>query len=295
MTIANGLSEQIELVDQNGDNIEDLFGAFTSASFIIDETNRTEYSIGNNGKAADISDGPVENRASITCKPETLEILKVMGTFDSGAGTITFDKFLPKLNVLNGQTTDSLRFHFEDLKFGGFNLGAEIDSTVTIEFDPILAEKGEKQNQTVSVADADGTPLQWTDTTVKIDGTQFGTTESVAGNTLDRNLSSEYGLGQGREPVENIEGRFSIQPSFVVKVENPEPFKKVLDDSSFPLTVQDVRSEIGEISFDFGDGNGELVIENGKAEINTYDFDEDKDTRTVELSFDARDIKVRNL
>jgi len=202
MTIANGLSEQIELVDQNGDNIEDLFGAFTSASFIIDETNRTEYSIGNNGKAADISDGPVENRASITCKPETLEILKVMGTFDSGAGTITFDKFLPKLNVLNGQTTDSLRFHFEDLKFGGFNLGAEIDA---------------------------------------------------------------------------------------------EPFKKVLDDSSFPLTVQDVRSEIGEISFDFGDGNGELVIENGKAEINTYDFDEDKDTRTVELSFDARDIKVRNL
>lgn len=295
MTIANGLSEKIELIDQNGDNIEDLFGPYSSAAFIIDESNRPEYSIGNQGKPADISDGPVENRASITCKPETLEILKVMGTFDSNAGTISFDKFLPKLNELNGQTTGSHRFHFENVKFGGFSLGAEIDSTVTIEFGPIHAETGEKQEQTVSVADADGKSLQWTDTTVKIDGSQFGTTESVAGDTLDRDLSPEYGLGQGREPVENIEGQFTIRPSFVVKVEDAEPWKKVLDDSSFPLTVQDVRSEIGEISFDFGDGNGELVIENGKAEIDTYDMDEEKDTRTVELSFDARNIKVRNL
>ena len=295
MSIAFGLSESIELIDQNGKNIEDLFGPYDSAAFIIDESNRTEYSVGNQGKPADISDGPVENRATITCKPETLEILKVMGTFDTGAGTITFDKFLPKLNELNGQTTDSHRFHFENVKFGGFNLGAEIDSTVTIEFGPIHAEVGQKQEQTVSVADADGNPLQWTDTTVKINGSQFGIVESVAGTTLNRNLSPEYGLGQGREPAEIVEGQFAIQPSFVVKVEDAEPWKQVLDDESFPLTVQDTRSEIGEISFDFGDGNGELVIENAKAEIDTYDMDSEKDTRTVQLDFDARNIKVRNL
>jgi hypothetical protein len=295
MPISNGLNEAIELIDQNGDNIENLFGPYNSAAVIIDESNRVEYSIGNDGRPADISDGPVENRATITCKPETLEILKVMGTFDSGAGTITFDKFLPKLNELNIQTTDSHRFHFENLKFGGFNLGAEIDSTVTIEFAPIHAETGQKQQQTVSVSNADGKPLQWTDTTVKIDGSQFGITESVAGDTLDRNINPEYGLGQGREPVEIVEGQFSIQPSFVVKVQDAEPWKKVLDDTNFPLTVQDVRSVIGEISFDFGDGNGELVIKNGKAEIDTYDLDEEKDTRTVELSFNAENIEVRNL
>lgn len=295
MSIESGLSERIELVDQNSNNIENLFGAFNSASFIIDESTRRVGTIGNDGKAAAIADGPVENRATITCKPETLEILKIMGSYDSGAGTITFGKFLPKLNVLNGQYTADERFHFENVKVGGFTLSADIDSSLTIEFAPIHAETGEIQQQTVSVADADGTPLQWSQATVKIDGTQFGIVESIAGDTLDRNISPEYGLGQGREPAEIIEGQFNIQPSFVVKVEGAEAWEKLLDDTTYPLQVQDQRTPISEISFDFGDGNGELVITNGKAEIETFDMDEEKDTRTVELSFQAEDISVRNL
>jgi len=290
-----GLSENIELVDETGSNIEQDFGAFASASFIIDESTRREGTIGNDGRATEISDGPVENRATITCKPETLEILKVMGSYDSGAGTITFDKFLPELNVLNGQHTDSHRFHFENVKFGGFTLNSEIDATVTIEFTPIHASLGEIQENTVDVAAVDGSPLQWTDTVVKIDGTQFGTVESVAGDTLNRNISPEYALGEGREPAEIVEGQFNIQPSFVVKVEHVEAWKELLDDSSFPLQTQDERTPINEVSFDFGDGNGELVITNAKAEINTFDMDEEKDTRTVELSFQAKDIEVRNL
>lgn len=295
MSLESGLSERIELKDQNGSNIEDLFGAYSSASFIIDESTRREGTIGNDGKAAAISDGPVENRTVINCKPQTLEILKIMGSFDSGAGTISFDKFLPELNELNGQHTANERFHFEDLKVGGFTLGAGIDQSLTIEFGPIHAKTGEIQDNTVSVNDADSTPLQWTDTTVKIDGTQFGIVESVAGETLNRNISPEYGLGQGREPAEIVEGQFNIQPSFVVKVENSDAWKELLDDTTFPLTVSDSRSPISEISFDFGDGNGELVITNAKAEINTFDFEEEKDTRTVELSFQAEDISVRNL
>jgi len=290
-----GLSENIELVDETGSNIEQDFGAFASASFIIDESTRREGTIGNDGRATEISDGPVENRATITCKPETLEILKVMGSYDSGAGTITFDKFLPELNVLNGQHTSDERFHFKNVKFGGFTLNSEIDSTVTIEFSPIHAKKGEIQQQKVSVSAVDGSPLQWTDTTVKVNGSQFGTVESVAGETLTRNISPEYGLGQGREPAEIIEGQFNIQPSFVVKVKDSEAWEELLDDTTYPLTVSDSRSPISEISFDFGDGNGELVISNAKAQITTFDMDEEKDTRTVELSFQAEDIEVRNL
>lgn len=290
-----GLSENIELVNESGVNIEQDFGAFASASFIKEESNRREGTIGNDGRAAEISDGPVENRANITCKPETLEILKVMGTYDDTAGTITFDKFLPELNVLNGQYTDSHRFHFENVTFGGFNLNSEVDSTVTIEFSPIHATFGEIQENTVDVAAVDGSPLQWTDTVVKVDGSQFGIVESVTGDTLNRNISPEYGLGQGREPAEIVEGQFNIQPSFVVKVEDAEPWKKLLDDTTFPLQTQDSRSPISEISFDFGDGNGELVVTNAKLEIDTFDMDEEKNVRTVELSINAEDISVRNL
>lgn len=290
-----GLSENIELVDETGTNIEQDFGAFASAAFIKEESNRREGTIGNDGRPAEISDGPVENRASITCKPETLEILKVMGSYDDVAGTITFDKFLPEHNVLNGQHTADHRFHFENVKVGGFNLSAETDATVTIDFSPIHATFGEIQENTVNVTAVDGSPLQWTDAVVKIDGKQFGIVESVAGDTLNRNINPEYGLGQGREPVEITEGQFNIQPSFVVKVENAEPWKELLDDTTFPLQTQDNRSPISEVSFDFGDGNGELVITNTKAEINTFDMDEEKDTRTVELSFNAEDIEVRNL
>jgi len=289
-----GLSENFEFVDDSGTAIQDLFGAYASASFIIDESSRREGTIGNDGKPTEISDGPVENRATIECKPETLEILKIMGNFDSGAGEITFPANLPKHQELNGQFTDNERFHFEDFKVGGFTLSSELDSTVLIEFDPIQAETGQVEENTVDVSAVAGNPLQWTDTTVKINGSKFGVTESATSN-LDRNISAEHGLGSGREPEEIVEGQFNIDMSFVVKVEDASAWEELLDDSSYPLTVSDSKSPISEVSFDFGDGNGELVIENGKAEINTFDMDEEKDTRTIELTIQAENIKVRNL
>lgn len=295
MTIESGLSENIKFVDDTSTEIQDLFGAYSSASFLINENSRREGTIGNDGKASEIADGPVTNEASIECKPETLEILKVMGTFDSGAGTITFDTLLPKHDLLEGQFTDSKSFKFENFKVGGFTITSELDSSVLIEFDPIRAETGSIVDSTVDVSAVTGTALQWVDTTVKIDGTQFGITESVT-STLDRNVNSEHGLGSGREPEEIVEGEFNIEISLVVKVEDAEPWEKLLDDTTYPLTVSDSRSDVSEISIDFGTGNGELVIENGKAQIEPFEFDEDKDTRTVELTFPAAEnIKVRGL
>lgn len=291
----SGIAEDIKFIDSSSTDITSDFGAFANASFIIDETSRAERGVTTGGKPAAILDGPVENRATLNCKPATLEVLKVMGTFDSGAGTITFDENLPEHDTLRGQFTSSKSFEFSNLKVGGFTLESSIDESVTIQFDPIHARSGQITDSTVTDYDPDVTPLQWTDTDVKIDGTSFGTIESVAGETLNRNISPEYGLGQGREPAAVIEGNYNITPSFVVKVEGASAWEKLLDDTTYPLTVQDQRTPVSEISFDFGTGNGELVIENGKFEINTFDMEEEKDTRTVELSINAENIKVRNL
>lgn len=294
--VETGLSEEIEFIDSTSTDITSDFGAFSAATFIIDETANEERGVSTAGKPSAIVDGVVENRATLTCKPNTLEVLKVMGSFDSNAGTITFTENLPEHDFLRGQHTANEAFEFQNVKVGGFTLNSSIDETVTIDFDPIHAKTGSIIQQSVTDYTPSGTPLQWTDTNVKIDGTSFGIVESVAGTTLDRNIGPEYGLGHGREPAEIIEGNYSIQPSFVVKVEDAEPWEKLLDDTTYPLTVQDSRSPISEISFDFGDGNGELVVENGKLEINTFDMDEDKnDVRTVELSIKAENIKVRNL
>lgn len=294
--VETGLSEEIEFTDSSSADITSDFGSFAAASFIIDETANEERGVSTAGKPSAIVDGTVENRATLTCKPNTLEVLKVMGSFDSQAGTITFSESLPEHDNLKGQFTSNESFLFSNLKVGGFTLESSIDETVTISFDPIHAKTGEIVQSSTTDFTPTGTPLQWTDTNVKIDGTSFGIVESVAGTTLDRNISPEYGLGQGREPAEIIEGNYTIQPSFVVKVENAEPWEKLLDDTTYPLTVQDSRTPISEISFDFGNGNGELVVEEGKIEINTFDLDEEKnDVRTVELSIKAENIKVRNL
>jgi hypothetical protein len=295
MTIETGLKENIKLEDDSNTEVQDLFGSYASASAVIDESSRREGTIGNEGKAAEVADGPVENSAVIECKPESLEILKLMGTFDSGAGTITFPADLPKHNLLQAQFTDSHSFKFEDFKVGGFTLSCTLDESVFIEFSPILAETGSIPKTTVDVDAVTGQALQWTDSTVKINGSQFGVTESVE-SSLDRNISSEYGLGSGREPEEIVEGEFNIEISLVVKVEDASPYEELLDDSSFPLTVSESRGNVSEISIDFGDGNGELVVKKGKAEINEFEFDEEKDVRTVELSFPAaQDVEVRNL
>jgi len=293
--VESGISEELQFIDSNSTDITADFGAFSAATFIIDESAREERGVSTEGKPVAIQDGPVENRATLTAKPETLEVLKIMGSFDSGAGTITFDENLPEHDFLRGQHTSGEYFEFSNLKIGGFTLESGIDEAVTISFDPIHAKTGQIVQGTVTDFDPDCTPLQWTDTNVKIDGSSFGVIESVAGTTLDRNISAEHGLGQGREPAEIIEGNFTIQPSFVVKVEDASPWEKLLDDTTYPLTVSDSRSPISEISFDFGGTNGELVITNAKLEIDTFDMDEDKDTRTVELSLKAEDISVRGL
>jgi len=293
--VESGIAEDIKFVDSTSTDITDLFGAFGSATFIIDETAREERGVTTGGKPTAIQDGPVENRATLTAKPETLEILKIMGNYDSGAGTITFSENLPEHDTLQGQFTDGQSFQFSDFTVGSFALESGIDESVTIIFDPVHAKTGEILDQATDEFNPDCQPLQWTDTVVKIDGTQFGVIESVAGTTLDRNISPEYGLGQGREPAEVIEGNFTIQPSFVVKVEDAEPWEKLLDDTSYPLTVQDERSPISEISLDFGSTNGELVITNAKLEVNEFEMSEDKETRTIELSIFAEDISVRGL
>jgi len=291
-----GLAEEIEFIDDSSTDITNDFGAFASASFIIDETANESRGVSTGGKPESIIDGPVENRVTLSCKPSSLEVLKIMGTFDSNAGTITFDENLPEHDTLRGQFSDSKYFEFSNFKVGGFTLDSAIDATVTIQFDPLHAKTGEVEDGTITDFSPSGTPLQWTDTDVKIDGSSFGVIESVAGTTLDRNINPEYGLGQGREPAAVVEGNFTIQPSFVVKVEDAEPWEKLLDDTTYPLTVSDSRSPISEISFDFGETNGELVVEDSKLEINTFDMDEDKnDVRTVELQIKSGNIKVRNL
>lgn len=290
-----GLAEDIEFIDSNGTNITSDFGLFSTSSFIIDESAREERGVATSGKPGAILDGPVENRATITCKPETLEVLKIMGSFDSSAGTIEFTENLPEHDILRGQFATDNYFEFNDLKIGGFTLEANIDEAVTINFDPIHAKSGQIVQGTVSDYTPDANPLNWTDADVKIDGSSFGIVESVAGTALDRDINAEHGLGQGRDPAEIIEGNYSINPSFVIKVEDAKAWEKVLDDSSYPLTVSDSRDTISEISFDFGTGNGELVITNAKLEIDTFDMDEEKETRTIELSVFAKDIKVRGL
>jgi len=293
--VESGISEQIQFIDDSSTDITADFGAFSAATFIIDESAREERGVTSGGKPVAIQDGPVENRATLTAKPETLEVLKIMGSFDSNAGTITFDENLPEHDTLQGQHTSGEYFELSNFKVGGFTLESSIDETVTISFDPIHAKSGQIVQGTVTDFDEDCTPLQWTNTDVKMDGSSFGTIESVAGDTLDRNISPEHALGQGRDPADIIEGNYTIQPSFVVKVEDSEPWQKLLDDTTFPLTISDQRSPISEISFDFGDNNGEIVVTDAKLEINTFDMEEDKDTRTVELQIFAEDISVRGL
>jgi len=293
--VESGLAEDIQIIDSTSTDITSLVGAFGSANFIIDESAREERGVTSGGKPVAIQDGPVENRATLTTKPETLEILKLMGSFDSNAGTITFSENLPEHDTLKGEFASGKSFEFSNFKVGGFTLESGLDEAVTIQFDPIHGKTGQVLDSATPEFDPDCVPLQWTDAVVKIDGTQFGVIESVAGTTLDRNISPEYGLGQGREPAAVVEGNFTIQPSFVVKVEDAEPWEKLLDDTTYPLTVSDSRTPISEISIDFGTGNGELVVTEAKLEINEFEMLEDKETRTVELSIFAEDISVRGL
>lgn len=299
MTTESGFAENIEFVDENGESIQNLFGAFSSASFLINESTRPEGTFNNEGKPAEISDGPVTFESSIECKPNSLEILKIMGDFDSQNGTISFPGKLPKHDQLLGQFTGTPeRFNFEFFKVGGFTLSAELDSTLLLEFDPILAQQGKVEENSVDVAPVKQSPLQWTDAQVKVDGLVFGSVESFE-LSVDRDINSEHELGGGRQPVQITEGVFDISLSFVSKIREglskDDQYKLLLDDDNRPLTVKDDRDPVSEISIQFGIGGEEIVVSNGKAEINSLDFDEDKDTRTVELDFQGTDIEVRNL
>ena len=306
--VETGISEKIQFIDDTSTDITSEFGIYSSASFQISDPVNQEDGIGNEGKPYALTDGPLNFESSITCKPFSLKILQIMGDYteDGGAGTweITFPGQLPEHDELKGQIIgqdEDRYFSFTNFKVGGFSLEASTgDGAVLLTFEPILAKDGQIESGNVTQADPDETvPIQWKDYAVKFNGSSIGLVESTT-QSMDRDIQNEHGLvdstgADARKPQHISEGQFSIEPTVVVKVTDDEPFRQVLDDDSLPLQPQNTRTEISTVTLEntTDSTKGDIVLENVKANMESFDMDEDKNTRTVAMNLTARNIKVQ--
>lgn len=298
--VETGLAEKIEVIDSTGTDRTDVLGIHQTATFQIQEDHTSERSISSGGKPVAIREGPVEFPASLTIKPTSLKALRIVGNYNEpGDGTyeITFpgDQQLESHDFFRGQIDADDFFEFRNVKFGSFTMDFGVEDVVTIEYGTVLATDGDIQEGTVTEPTQDGTPLQWTDANVLIGGTTVGVVESV-NKEVNRNISSEFGItdstdGDARKPVAIIEGNFEFMPSLVIKVTNTRAWEEALDTSGTTLEVQ--GSKAGDtVSVDFGGSSGKLEFQEAKFTVEEYELNEDKDTRTIELTGMAEDVKI---
>jgi len=305
--VESGISEQLEFIDENSTDRTSEFGVYSTASFRIEDPVTPEYGIDNDGTPQALLDGPLNFQASLTCKPFSLKILRIMGDYteDSNAGTweVTFPAELPEHNTLRGQILgldEDRFFEFRNFKIGNWELEATTgDGAVLLTFDPILARDGDLQSGTVSQDDPDQTvPIQWSDYAVRFDGSSIGTVQSAT-PSMDRDIQNEHGIvdqsgADARKPQHISEGQFTIEPTITVKVTDDQPIRESLDDDSLPLTPQGSRTEIPEVRLaNTADSTrGDIVLENVKATLQGFETQEEKDTRTIAMDLTARNVRI---
>lgn len=305
--MTTGISEKVQVIDETSTDRTNLLGLYQTGTFTFPDTEEeAERSIDSGGKPVEIRDGAVDFPLSLTFKPTTLEALRLMGTystFNSGSKyRINFpeNESLPELDFVRMQFIDNANdtgyYEASNVKVGEFVLGVESNDVVTIEFPTMFAKDGKiVEGSTVNVSSNDGVPLQWSDAEVKIGGSTVGVVDSV-NQSVNRNLSSEHYItsdtgASARKPDLLEEGNYEMLPSIVVRVTNLRAFREAVDDGSGDLEIQSSKS-YDNVELAFGGKAGSLIFTDGKFEIDEYELDEDKDTRTVELSGESLDVKV---
>lgn len=281
--------------DTNTD-ITSKLGNLANISYSVDLGTEPRNSIGQGPTLQEAVDQAVSISVSIDCEPPTLEALEVVGSVtedtETGTYTVTLDDKLPKMKA-EIQVTETKTMVIEGIKFDGFELNAQNNGVLEVTFNEGSngnATSAQLEDRTISTPEPDGKPESYLDINALIDNEAVESAESIS-ISYSRNVQSRRGIqdktGTDRRlPDEITEGSKEFSWSSTVEITGDLAFRKLFNQSSYPLQFEETSSQI-PFKVQMSNTGGEIELTGGRVIDTGGELVNDDDVRTVDISGDA--------
>lgn len=288
-----GIEDAVKVTDESDSSeITSELGHVISANHNINNNTTTEASVNSGSTRAYHVDGVAELSISMEVNAVDLLVFQVFGTYDSTAGTITFDDTLPEYTV--GMNTDDSNFaDIKNVKFGSGSITISRGESISVSLEG-NGKDIDRQAGSISPGTPSSEPQQFFEVHVDIDGTTVGSLDSVTFE-IDRDLESRRG-------IEDVSSGDKRKPTTI-----QEKLKLFSFDMSIEITDQTAWDEVTDTTDGIADSRSDYPItlhfKNGEQinikEARSVDLDHTKENdgevRVADITGEALDADISGL
>lgn len=260
-----GITDQARLIRKaTSTDITSKLGKLVGLSWNINESSEREADVNSGASYRTNEDSMVTVDGEVSFRVPDFKIWRLMGDYkevdtnsDGSTDTWRVDltDVLPlfEIKAQVQETTDDRVLHIYAVKFGQGEVTVDKDGFMiaTFQYQAVLDDSNNffefKDNTTISDPGTDGWSKRGKDTEFSIAGNAVGSGQSFT-MTYNRDVQADKGIEPNdgrpkRVPTQLIERLKDFSVNGEVDITDFQVMKEVLDDDSFPLTVQDRRTE----------------------------------------------------
>ena len=253
-----GITDQARIIRKaSSEDITSKLGKLLSVSWNINESSEREADVNSGASYRNNADSLVTVDGEASFRVSAMDIWRLMGDYNESSGTWTVDLTdalpLHELKLQVQETSDDRLLHIYAVKFGRGEVNVDKDGfmTATFEYQAVLDDQDQffefKDGVTIDDPGVEGYSKRGFDTEFSIEGQAVGSGQSFT-FTYNRDLDADKGIDPNdgrprRVPTQLVEMLKDFSVNGEVDITDFQVMKEVLDDDTFPLTVQNRRTE----------------------------------------------------
>jgi len=253
-----GITDQARIIRKaSSTDITSKLGKLITLSWNINEGSEREADVNSGANYRSNTDTLVTVDGQASFRVNAFDVFRLMGTYSESGGTwtVNLDDILPlfEIKAQVQETSDDRLLHIFAVKFGRGEITVDKDGFMIANFDyqAVLSDADNffefQDDTTITDPGVEGYSKRGFDTEFKIDDSAVGSGQSFT-FTYNRDLDADKGIEPNdgrprRVPTQLIERLKDFQVNGDVDITDFQVFKEVLDVDTFPLTVQDRRTE----------------------------------------------------
>lgn len=282
-TRRTGVTDKVLIQDSSDTEVTADLGWVQTFSYEVDEGTESVATIDGSANNAINIDGVIEITGSLETNLYSLKSLQVLGTYDSVAGTVTWDDSLPTFDAkadIDGSDVATI----SDLKFGTVTIDFEQDGAITMSAD-FTGKTFSKATESISPTTASTEWMQGFDASVSIGGSVVGSVESGS-ISFERSTDGIRGItSSSSRTVDEIKEKMKgISVDLTIHITDATAWSEV--------TTADDRSDT---SLTLTTTAGDINLSGVRFQTLGAEKSNDGEVRTVDLSGTALSVTINNV
>jgi len=249
MARVSNINGKVQVLNSGASDITELLGWIDEGSIKMDNGTESFPAVNNGADLAYNLDGIFQVETTLSVRAFDFKALQLMGTYaESGTWSVTLDDSLPT-HTFRVNETASTYIEATTVKWDSVAIKIAKGSPLEMEFGGLALVAGGVSGTLDPDVPSDGTePLDFPDMYAKLNDTAIGSVDSLTIN-YQRSAEAFRGVentsaGDRRKNTEILEGVKRFTFDAVIEITDSNIAKEFFGDASFPLAIQDSRSDI---------------------------------------------------